>query len=54
MDSRAHGQNTRAAIYTMAGGKAVEVRAGADREIKIPLDNLAQGLYVVELRGAPG
>jgi hypothetical protein len=48
-----NGQKTRAAIYTLTGGKIVEIRAGADREINIPIDNLARGRYVFELKG-PG
>jgi hypothetical protein len=46
------GRKARAAIYTLAGDKRVEVWDGADREIRIPIDNLAHGRYVFELRGA--
>lgn len=49
--SSLHGQKTRAAIYTQAGGKSVDVWTGTDREFKIPLGGLAHGQYVFELRG---
>ena len=45
-----NGQTTRAAIYTLSGDKVVEFWARANREIKIPIDNLVRGRYVCELK----
>jgi hypothetical protein len=48
-----HGLETRAAVYTLTGGKSAEIPAGPDREIRMPIGNLAPGKYLFELKG-PG
>lgn len=45
-------RNKHATVYAATGGKVLEARAGSGPEIMIPIDKLAPGRYVFELKGA--
>jgi hypothetical protein len=50
--SRLGNQKTRVSIYSIDGGKEMESWAWAGREIKVPIDRLARGRYVLGLTAA--
>lgn len=47
-----NGLKSRASINTLTGDKIREAWLGSGREFAIPIDNLARGRYVFELKGA--